>query len=97
MEVGSGTIRRVGYDQEVSLEGSPTQRRVFHVLVTAARHKRQATLEEIGAKYPGEWNNNARNQIYRELRLKLKRIDLTVSNRSLIDTSELEPSQEVEG
>jgi hypothetical protein len=95
-EVGFGTIRRFGYGREVSLEDSPIQRRVFHVFVDGARRNAQVTLDEITAVYPGGWNNNARNQIYRELRLKLKSIDLTVKKRTLEDVSELEPSQGVE-
>jgi hypothetical protein len=75
-------IWREGYEKGVCLESHTTLWHIFCILFRAG--KQQAGLEQLEAKYPGEWNSNARNQAYHDLRSKLRPLGITVQNRRLV-------------
>ncbi len=82
VNLGARTIRRKGYEGTVSLDARPVVWHVFRVLFLAG--DRQATLDKLRNGYPGEWNGNARNQAYNELKIAIAPLGMTVQNRQLV-------------
>jgi hypothetical protein len=76
------TIQRKGCNKTVSLAARPVLWHVFRVLFDAGGA--QVTIDQLLNGYPGDWNGNARNQVYRELCKLLKRLGVTVRNRRLV-------------
>lgn len=77
----SRTIRRAGYTDVVSLQRRAILWHVFRALFVAEGQK--VNLDSIRNGYDGEWNSNARNQVYLELRGLLLPLGITVVDRQL--------------